>query len=491
MKPIMNQEAVMMRARRALVRMASGSLARAAALLLLLLVAAASQPSGQTLPDTLEPLVWFSSPYDDETVSGTVTVDVDAYDASGIGGVILEVDGVAVGAEDTSAPWSFAWNADASGPGAHILTAVVRDNAGNATRSYVVPVVVGSDVTPPPPPPPVNHNPVAGGDSLTSTGRVAVSFSATSLLGNDSDPDGDPLAVTSVDSASTGGGTIASLGGGSYRYTPGATFTGTDTFTYAIADGRGGSASGTVSVTVTAPAPPPPPPTGGIVLALGFEEASGTAVVDSSASPINGTLGGGAAAPTRVAAGKFGRALSFDGGDSLSVPDGAAGTKLDLTNGMTLEAWVNPSSMNGWESVIYKERGGAGSGLLSYALYAHDGGTNTPPAAYVRTSSGGPDRGAQGAVRLPLNTWSHVAVTYATAPAPVGSTLRVYVNGVLVRTITGGNQNILAGNQPLRIGNSNASVSEGFNGVIDEVRIYNRALSAEEIAADMLAPVVP
>jgi hypothetical protein len=490
MKPISKQQAVMTRARGALARLASGRSIALAAALLAVLAGTASQPAGQTPPDTVDPVVWFSSPYDDETVSGTVTVDVEAYDASGIGGVILEVDGTAVGAEDTAAPFSFSWNADASGPGAHILTVIVRDNAGNATRSDVVPVVVGSDVTPPPPPP-VNHNPVAGGDALTSTGRVAVTFSAASLLGNDSDPDGDPLAVTSVDSASTGGGTIASLGGGSYRYTPGATFTGTDTFSYAIADGRGGSASGTVSVTVTAPAPPPPPPTGGVVLALGFEEASGTAVVDSSASPINGTLGGGAAAPTRVAAGKFGRALSFDGGDSLSVPDGAAGTKLDLTNGMTIEAWVNPSSMNGWESVIYKERGGAGTGLLSYALYAHDGGTNTPPAGYVRTSSGGPDRGAQGAVRLPLNTWSHIAVTYATAPAPVGSTLRVYINGALVRTITGGNQNIMAGNQPLRIGNSNASISEGFNGVIDEVRIYNRALSAEEIAADMVAAVVP
>ena len=472
-----------------IMHLVSGSLPRATALLLLLLGVAVSQPSGQTPPDTLDPVVWFSSPYDDEAVSGTVTVDVEAYDASGIGGVIFEVDGAAVGAEDTSAPWTFAWNADASGAGAHILTAVVRDNAGNATRSDVVPVVVGNYVSPPPPPP-VNHNPVAGGDSLTSAGRVAVNFTAASLLANDSDPDGDPLAVTSVASPSIGGGSIANLGGGSYRYTPGATFTGTDTFTYSIVDSRGGSASGTVSVTVTAPAPPPPPPAGGVVLALGFEETSGTAVVDSSASPINGALGAGATAPTRVAAGKFGRALSFDGGDSLSVPDGAA-TKLDLTNGMTIEAWVKPSSMNGWESVVYKERGGAGTGLLSYALYAHDGGASSPSAGYVRTSSAGPDRGLQGTARLPLNTWSHVAVTYSSAPAPAGSTLRLYVNGVLVRTVTGTNQNILAGTQPLRIGNSNASVSEGFNGLIDEVRIYNRALSVAEITADMAAPIVP
>jgi beta-lactam-binding protein with PASTA domain/Ca2+-binding RTX toxin-like protein len=227
----------------------------------------------------------------------------------------------------------------------------------------------------------------------------------------------------------------------------------------------------------------------GLIAAFGFEEASGTTVIDSSATPINGTLGGGTTAPTRVLTGKFGRAMSFDGGDNINVPDGAA-TKLDLTNGMTIEAWVNPSSMNGWESVAYKDRGAAGTGLLSYALYAHDGGASTPPAGYVRTSAGGPDRGIQGGTaRLPLNTWSHIAVTYTTAVG--GSTLRFYVNGALVNTVTGPNQNIVAGNQPLRIGNSNAVISEGFNGLIDEIRIYNRALSLTEIGSDMSTPIVP
>jgi hypothetical protein len=251
--------------------------------------------------------------------------------------------------------------------------------------------------------------------------------------------------------------------------------------------GGGSAAQGsTVALTVSAG-----PAVGGLVAAFGFEETAGTALVDSAPAPINGVLAAGAAAPTRVATGKFGSALRFDGGDSASVPDGALGTKLDLTNGMTLEAWVNPTSMSGWESVIYKERGGAGTGLLSYAMYAHDGGSNTPPAGYVRTSSAGPDRGIQGLTRLPLNVWSHIAVTYTTAAGPASSSLRFYVNGALVRTITNAiNQNILQGNQPLRIGNSNASVSEGFNGLIDEVRIYNRALSAAEIATDMNSPIV-
>jgi Ca2+-binding RTX toxin-like protein len=241
----------------------------------------------------------------------------------------------------------------------------------------------------------------------------------------------------------------------------------------------------TVALTVSAG-----PGVPGLVAAFGFEETTGTVLVDSAPVPINGVLAANGARPTRVATGKFGRALSFDGGDSASVPDGGA-TKLDLTNGMTLEAWVNPSAMNGWESVMYKERGAAGTGLLSYALYAHNGGTNTPPAGYVRTSSVGPDRSIVGLTRLPLNVWSHIAVTYTTAAGPASSSLRFYVNGVLVRTVTNAiNQIIQAGNQPLRIGNSNASISEGFNGLLDEIRIYNRALSAAEIATDMNSPIV-
>src|SRR6185503_1142688 len=87
--------------------------------------------------------------------------------------------------------------------------------------------------------------------------------------------------------------------------------------------------------------------------------------------PRNGTVAGAA---VRVATGKIGRAIQFDGvNDSVNIIDGAAGTKLDLTTGMTIEAWVNPSAQSGWETVVYKERGAAGTGLLSYALYSHDG----------------------------------------------------------------------------------------------------------------------
>ena len=71
-----------------------------------------------------------------------------------------------------------------------------------------------------------------------------------------------------------------------------------------------------------------------------------------------------------------------------------------------------------------------------------------------------------------------------------GTTLRLYVNGTEVdsRAITGGS--LIASTGPLRIG-GNAVWPEFFQGLIDEVRIYNRALSAAEILADMETPVAP
>jgi hypothetical protein len=223
----------------------------------------------------------------------------------------------------------------------------------------------------------------------------------------------------------------------------------------------------------------------GLVAAFGFEEATGLSAINSANSAFNGTI-----RQALRTAGKFGSALSFDGfNDWVSVIDTAA-SPLDLTTGMTVEAWVNPTAMSGWETVVMKERGAAGAGLLSYALYAHDGAPEgngfVGAAGYLRpTGTASTDQGVRDAAhaRLPLNEWTHLATTYD------GARQRLYVNGVLVasRAQTG---SIVVANQPLRIGGNNSS-GEFFSGLIDEVRIYNRALSTGEIAADMNTPVVP
>jgi hypothetical protein len=224
----------------------------------------------------------------------------------------------------------------------------------------------------------------------------------------------------------------------------------------------------------------------GLVAAFGFDEVTGTTAINS----VNAAFNGAIRQAIRVA-GKIGKALSFDGvNDWVTVTDITA-SPLDLTTAMTVEAWVNPTDMAGWETVVMKERGAFGTGLLSYALYAHDGapeaGGFAGPAGYLRMNPTftTTDQGVRQASHTPiaLNTWTHLATTYD------GANMRLYINGVLAATnpVTG---TIAVSNSPLRIGGNNVS-GEFFSGMIDEVRVYNRALSPAEIGTDMITPIVP
>ncbi len=162
-------------------------------------------------------------------------------------------------------------------------------------------------------------------------------------------------------------------------------------------------ASYTASFNVSIPGP---------VAAYGFEEASGAAVTDSSGTGNNGTLTNA----VRTTAGKFGSALTFNGSNAwVTVPDAPS---LDLTNSMTLEAWVKPVTLSGaWRTVIMKEQ----SGNLVYDLYASRTGSPAAPLSEVYAS--GSPQAAQATAGLALNTWAHLAATYD------GSIVRLYVNG--------------------------------------------------------------
>jgi fibronectin type 3 domain-containing protein len=245
-----------------------------------------------------------------------------------------------------------------------------------------------------------------------------------------------------------------------------ATPNGTHTLT-AVA--RDGAAHTTTSTAVTVTVTNAPPDTSGLVAAYGFGETTGTAVTDSSSKGNTGTIAGGA---TRVTTGKYGAAISFDGvNDMVSVPDAAS---LDLTNAMTLEAWVNPTTVSGWRTAILKEQ----TGNLVYALYAS--ATSGRPGAHVFTAA---ESEAVGTAALPVNTWTHIAATYD------GAAVRLYVNGVQVSS-TAVSGTLSAGSGPLRIG-GNGLWSEWFKGTIDEVRVYSTVLTAAQIQADMAAPVAP
>src|SRR5207244_2330214 len=93
-------------------------------------------------PDTTPPTVSITAPAAGSTGAGTVTVSSSATDNVGVVGVQLKLDGVNLGAEVTSAPYTLSWNTATASNGLHTLTAVARDAAGNTAISSAVSVTV-------------------------------------------------------------------------------------------------------------------------------------------------------------------------------------------------------------------------------------------------------------------------------------------------------------------------------------------------------------
>lgn len=204
----------------------------------------------------------------------------------------------------------------------------------------------------------------------------------------------------------------------------------------------------------------------GLVAAYGFNEAQGSATIDVSGNALNGTVSNA----TRVA-GRFGGALQFNGQSNSRVV--VSNTPLlQMTNRFTMSAWVYPQTGSANEPTVIAKQNGSG---LPYVMYSRGTG-GIGPNAYVLV--GGAYRDAGTPAALPLNTWSHLATTYD------GAALRVFVNGVEVASaaISG---NVAGGNGSLLIGNNTMFPNEAFVGRIDEVRVYNRPLTAAEIEADL------
>ena len=231
----------------------------------------------------------------------------------------------------------------------------------------------------------------------------------------------------------------------------------------AVARDTAGQTTTSTAITVTVSNAPP---TSGLVAAYGFNAGSGSSAADSSAAGNTGSISG----PIWNASGRYGSALSFDGvNDWVTTPDASS---LDLTNAMTLEAWVRPTALGGWRTVVFKERPGG----VVYGMFADQAGSRPLGQVFI-----GSERNATGTAALPLNAWTHLATTFD------GAVVRLYVNGVLAGStaISGA---MAASTGVLRIG-GNGIWGEWFAGLIDEVRVYNRVLSAAEVQQDMQVPI--
>ncbi len=204
--------------------------------------------------------------------------------------------------------------------------------------------------------------------------------------------------------------------------------------------------------------------------------SSGTIAKDRSGNNNNGTITG-----ATKAQGKIGQGLQFDGVND--VVNAGSGTTLANLGPMSLSAWIYPrtkgecggnecgtivdktgNATNGWKLAI-----GDNSGSDRRLRFTAD----TSGAQVIRASADG---------SITFNTWQHVVMTWD--GGTTASNVRFYINGVepsYTNTADGGTPRDNDSTNPFLIGALGVAGPVAFDGLIDDVRIYNRALSASEI----------
>ncbi|WP_380783642.1 Ig-like domain-containing protein [Sphingomonas sp. R86520] len=279
------------------------------------------------------------------TAGGFTDVDGDAlsYTATGlpVGLTINASTGVISGTIDRSA--------SQAGSGAYAIVVTARDSSNAATTQRFTLTAT-------------NPAPTAVNDSATTAEDTAVTIA---VLANDTDPDGDPLAVTSATALH---GSVVRNADGTLTYTPNANYNGTDTISYAISDGQSGVSNATVAITITpvndAPASvgalPDRASTDGAAVSYatagGFTDIDGdTLTYTATGLPAGLTIN----ASTGVISGTIDRSASQAGGGSYAVvvtardPSNAATTqRFTLTATNPAPTAVNDSATTAEDTAV-------------------------------------------------------------------------------------------------------------------------------------------
>ena len=223
------------------------------------------------------------------------------------------------------------------------------------------------------------------------------------------------------------------------------------------------AASTTYTATYREIAGPPPPPTQGLVGYWAFDEASGTTATDGSGNGHTGTFQYGVARASVVEC-RRGGCVSLDGVDDyVRVLDAAA---LKLVGDVTISAWIKPTGLGTAQSIVSKryeyELGEISASPPNGVRWTHKASGGTVVSGGLTSSTAG-------------GQWQHVVLVRNATTKEV----RGYLNGAPALTSTYALPPA-ANTYNVNIGRNPAS-TQRFKGLIDEVRIYNRALSAAEV----------
>ena len=201
--------------------------------------------------------------------------------------------------------------------------------------------------------------------------------------------------------------------------------------------------------------------TDGLVLYQSFngDDINGTTAIDRSGNGNDGTITGA----TKVI-GKRGQALSFDGDDDqIEIPD--SNNSLDGVGQVTLSLWFYPTSSNG----NYKIIAGKGVNAANYGLWYQG-------SSFVATFYNGSWRNHNASGTYATGEWYHLSMVIDNN----NDTVRIYVNGVDRTVSSAETSDMVADNGSFYV---TPSYSGRPAGKIDEVRVYNRALSSDEIGS--------
>ena len=192
-----------------------------------------------------------------------------------------------------------------------------------------------------------------------------------------------------------------------------------------------------------------------------FDEGEGTVAYDATGNGNDGVFNG----DPQWVPGVLGSALEFNGDDYLNCGNGPT---LQIQDAITMAFWFNIEAFqNTWEGFLAK-------GDDSYRASRGDGSGNATHMGISGTSTGGGNGYFNGTVIVTGGEWHHYASTYD------GAAGRIYIDGVLDVTSEGTGQ-INISNYDLYIGENAQATGRFFNGILDDIQIYNRALSEAEI----------
>jgi hypothetical protein len=203
-----------------------------------------------------------------------------------------------------------------------------------------------------------------------------------------------------------------------------------------------------------------------------FDQTSGPTITDASGNGHNGTAQGTAA----FAAGQIGNALNLNNGSSGSNYVSLPANLLQNVTDVTITAWVWVRTDLSWARIF--DFGSSTTKYMFLTSHAAVGGVNAVRFAITTGGNGaGVEQDLTGTTPLPVGTWTHVAVVLQGT-----SNGTLYVNGAVVASST---------SIPLRpsalgampndwIGHSEFA-DPNFDGLIDDFRIYARALTAADV----------